>query len=50
MIQRLVGSAQAEDEASSACPDCGEHQTIARMSADEDMLCQHCGHSMLRSV
>jgi hypothetical protein len=34
----------------SQCPNCGEHQTIARMSADEDMLCQHCGHSMLRAV
>jgi predicted RNA-binding Zn-ribbon protein involved in translation (DUF1610 family) len=34
----------------SACPNCGEHQTIARMSRTEDMHCQHCGHSMLRSI
>jgi ribosomal protein S27E len=34
----------------SQCPDCGEHQTIARMSHTEDMLCQHCGGSMLRPV
>ena len=34
----------------SACPDCGAHQTIVRMSADEDMRCQSCGHSMLQSV
>ena len=34
----------------SQCPNCGEHQTIARMSTSEDMLCQHCGNSMLRSI
>ena len=34
----------------SQCPNCGEHQTIARMSKTEDMKCQHCGHSMLRSI
>ncbi len=34
----------------SQCPECGEHQTIARMSSTEDMLCQHCGHSMLKPV
>jgi uncharacterized protein (DUF983 family) len=34
----------------SACPSCGEHQTIARMRSTEDMRCQSCGHSMLRSV
>ena len=34
----------------SACPNCGEHQTIARMSRTEDMQCQHCGHSLLRSI
>ena len=34
----------------SGCPNCGEHQTIVRMSADEDLLCQHCGHSMLKPV
>ena len=33
----------------SQCPNCGEHQTIARMSHTEDMQCQcHCGSSMLR--
>jgi primosomal protein N' len=34
----------------SQCPECGEHQTIVRMSASEDLLCQHCGHSMLKPV
>jgi ribosomal protein S27E len=34
----------------SQCPNCGEHQTIVRMRADEDLLCQHCGHSMLKAV
>ncbi len=34
----------------SQCPDCGEHQTIARMSSTEDMTCQICGGSMLRPV
>jgi ribosomal protein S27E len=34
----------------SACPGCGEHQTIARLRSTEDMRCQHCGTSMLRSV
>jgi hypothetical protein len=34
----------------SQCPDCGEHQTISRMSRTEDMKCQHCGGSMLRSI
>ena len=34
----------------SQCPNCGEHQTIARMSDTEDMICQHCRHSMLRPV
>ena len=27
----------------SQCPNCGEHQTISRMSRTEDMKCQHCG-------
>ena len=26
----------------SQCPNCGEHQTISRMSRTEDMKCQHC--------
>src|SRR3954454_20933404 len=34
----------------SQCPNCGEHQTIARMSTTEDMTCQHCGGSMLRHI
>jgi zinc ribbon protein len=34
----------------SQCPNCGEHQTIARMSSTEDMICQHCRHSMLKPV
>ena len=34
----------------SGCPNCGEHQTMVRMSTDEDLLCQHCGHSMLSPV
>jgi ribosomal protein S27E len=32
----------------SACPNCGEHQTILRMSNTEDMQCQSCGASMLK--
>jgi ribosomal protein S27E len=34
----------------SQCPDCGQHQTIVRMSSSEDMTCQTCGHSMLRPI
>jgi ribosomal protein S27E len=34
----------------SQCPNCGEHQTIARMSHTEDMQCQSCGASMLRAA
>lgn len=34
----------------SQCPNCGEHQTIARMSHTEDMQCQSCGSSMLRAA
>ena len=33
----------------SQCPNCGEHQTIARMSSSEDMRCQSCGDSMLKA-
>ena len=36
--------------ATQECPNCGEHQTIVRMSTNEDLLCQHCGNSMLRPV
>jgi primosomal protein N' len=34
----------------SQCPNCGEHQTIARMSTTEDMTCQTCGDSMLKAI
>jgi predicted RNA-binding Zn-ribbon protein involved in translation (DUF1610 family) len=34
----------------SQCPNCGEHQTIARMSMSEDMICQHCRNSMLKAI
>lgn len=34
----------------SQCPNCGEHQTIARMSTTEDMTCQICRDSMLRPI
>jgi hypothetical protein len=34
----------------SQCPNCGEHGTISRMSRTEDMMCNSCGHSMLRSI
>ncbi len=34
----------------SQCLDCGEHQTIARMSTTEDMRCQTCGNSMLKVI
>ncbi|HXQ89081.1 MAG TPA: hypothetical protein VN733_05515 [Solirubrobacterales bacterium] len=32
----------------SQCPNCGEHQTIARMTNTADMECQSCGASMLK--
>lgn len=34
----------------SQCPNCAVHQTISRMSRTEDMMCQQCGHSMLRPI
>jgi len=34
----------------SACPECGEHQTMVRMTDEQDMICQQCGHSMLTPV
>ena len=37
-------------EITSACENCGEHQTIVRLSRSEDMVCQHCHQSMLRAV
>lgn len=37
-------------EVVSHCPDCGNHQTIARMSTVEDMSCRSCSGSLLRPV
>jgi hypothetical protein len=34
----------------SQCPGCGTHQTIVRMSADQDMRCQGCDSSMLSAL
>ena len=34
----------------SHCPDCGNHQTIVRMSTPEDMRCRTCTGSLLRPV
>ncbi len=34
----------------SQCPGCGTHQTIVRMSVDQDLRCQECGTSMLRAI
>lgn len=34
----------------SNCPNCGEHQTIVRMSSSMTMTCQSCQHSMLQPV
>jgi hypothetical protein len=34
----------------SQCPGCGTHQTIVRMSHDQDLRCQGCGTSMLSAV
>jgi len=34
----------------SQCPNCGEHQTIVRMSTTEDMTCQICQSSMLNPI
>ena len=33
-----------------ACPDCGEHSTIVRMSSTAMLTCNHCGHSMLQPL
>ncbi len=34
----------------SQCPGCGTHQTIVRMSHDQDLRCQGCGTSMLSAI
>ena len=34
----------------SLCPDCGNHQTIVRMSRPEDLRCRTCTGSLLRPV
>ena len=34
----------------SLCPDCGNHQTIVRMTSPEDMRCRTCTGSLLRPV
>lgn len=37
-------------ELASHCANCGEHQTIARMSSTVTLRCQSCGHSMLNPL
>jgi DNA-directed RNA polymerase subunit RPC12/RpoP len=37
-------------ELRSACPDCGAHSTIARMSNTADVECRSCGASMLALI
>jgi DNA-directed RNA polymerase subunit RPC12/RpoP len=37
-------------ELRSACPDCGAHSTIARMSNTADVECRSCGASMLAPI
>ena len=34
----------------SQCRNCGAHQTIVRLTKSEDLVCQHCGDSMLNPV
>lgn len=34
----------------SACPDCGEHSTIVRMSTTLDLKCNNCGAWMLAEI
>ncbi|MBI5311373.1 MAG: zinc-ribbon domain-containing protein [Actinobacteria bacterium] len=34
----------------SACPDCGSHATIARMSHTSDLQCSSCGAWMLTEI
>ncbi len=37
-------------ELRSVCPECGEHQTIVRMTSTATTECSHCGASMLVQV
>ena len=37
-------------ELRSACPNCGEHSTIVRMTSTATLTCNHCGGSMLVEV
>ncbi len=37
-------------ELTSACPDCGAHGTIARMSHTSDLHCASCGAWMLTEI
>ena len=37
-------------ELRSACPNCGAHSTIARMSNTADVECRNCGASMLAAI
>ena len=37
-------------ELRSECPDCGQHQTIARMTDTANVTCRSCGGNMLREV
>ena len=37
-------------ELRSACPECGEHSTIVRMTSTAVMTCNACGASMLQHV
>ena len=37
-------------ELRSACPNCGAHSTIARMSNTADVQCRNCGASMLAAI
>ncbi|MBJ7348768.1 MAG: zinc-ribbon domain-containing protein [Thermoleophilaceae bacterium] len=34
----------------SACPQCGEHSTIVRMSHTSDLKCNSCGATMLAEI
>lgn len=37
-------------ELRSACPNCGAHSTIARMSDTANVTCRSCGASMLAAI